>query len=100
MKTPVEGSAARRENSRYEARHHAFDRLREISCWGDPHTAGGHSQSAPATTDVTCGANLSAMTVTLHRRSRSRSAEVSPLTPAPRTRTVAFPFICKWFGTA
>ncbi|KAG6544952.1 hypothetical protein Mapa_013644 [Marchantia paleacea] len=73
--------------------HHFFDRSREVAsvCW--PHTAGGHSHKAPATSDTmrgVAGAYSFANTVTLKFASNNFHAVVRPLTPPPMTRTCLF----------
>src|SRR5947207_6026544 len=66
--------------------HLALERASDTSSRCRPHTAGGHSHNAPATTEVISGANRSAATTTSWPASRRHSAVVSPTTPAPITR--------------
>src|SRR5438093_9378901 len=68
--------------------HHSFDRWRDLGSRWWPHTAGGHSHRAPATTETMSGANFSATTETSNPALRRHSAVVRPLTPAPTTSTL------------
>ncbi len=82
--------AGSRESSlkiEYERMHQSLARVNASWPCRWPHTAGGHSHNAPATTDVTRGANCSATTVTLNPLRAKDSALVKPLTPAPMTST-------------
>src|ERR1700716_2497870 len=90
VSAPVPARAARSEKIRYDVRHQSLDRARETSSTWWPHTAGGHSHRAPATTETMSGANLSATTTTSKPLRRRQSEVVNPVTPAPTTRTLPF----------